>query len=48
MEFVRGYKLRCRVFANVFKEKLWFGEFKIIRNSGARALFEEAVEDDEE
>jgi hypothetical protein len=45
------------VFADIFKEKFWFGKVKIlgvdefrvrIRNSGARAHFEEAVEDDEE
>ena len=55
MEFVRGSG--GSIFAHVFKEKFWFGEVKIlgvdefrvrIRNSGARAHFEEAVDDEDE
>ncbi len=45
------------VFSNILKEKFWFCEVKVmsvdefrvrVRNSGARAHFEEAIEDDEE
>ncbi len=45
------------VVSDIFKEQFWFSEVKIlgvdefrvrVRNGGARAHFEEAVEDDEE
>ncbi len=43
------------VFSDIFKEQFWFSEVKIlgidefrVRNGGARAHFEEAIEDDEE
>ncbi len=45
------------VFANIFEEEFWFSEVEVlsvdefrvrIRNSGARAHFEEAVDDEDE